>query len=144
MKRIVEMAICYSDGTWRAKFFVEVDDPGECCDSPGCCGAQDEAERLEKLGQEGLQRQLAAWSASHPDAAPGPDIVSMWLYHYGDEEEDETETPQRSQVTCVLSFDMDMITEGSEAEQQDRVIKVVNFGLRSRAPALGASLEKTI
>ena len=121
MKRTLEMAICYSDGTWQAEHFVEVDDPGEYRTWPDCCGAQDEGERLEKLGEEALQAQWDAvpHGGQNVDGVVGPAVVAVWLYHYEDEVEEEDEA--RSQVACVLKFDQGKVTEGSEIEQHGRV-----------------------
>lgn len=140
VRKTVEMAICYSNGTWQAGQFVEVEDPG--C---GCCDGPDdwfEAERLEKLGREVLQKQLDANSATR--LPTGIDVTGMWLYHYGNEEEEGGSKPlRRSEVRCVLFFKMDEITVGSEIEQQAAAIEQVNLALQRQPYGLGAKLEKS-
>lgn len=73
------MAVCYADGTWRAGFFAEIDDPGSCCDSPGCCGVD---ARLEALGQKRITEQLSIHLSIHSKSkSAGPDIAHIWLYN---------------------------------------------------------------
>lgn len=51
--------------------------------------------------------------------------------------------PARSKVQVTLSFDLNEITTGSEIEQQDAAIEVVNLTLQRQPFGLGARLEKT-
>lgn len=73
------MAVCYTDGTWRAEFFVEIDDPGGC-----------DNERLELLGIEVLKEKFNSdgtnpivleWKP--PPVCPG--IAHIWLYNSMDD-----------------------------------------------------------
>ena len=84
MKRTLEMAVCYSDGTWDDGHFVGIDDPGELDET-----------QLERLGREALQAQLDAGSFIKKFV-----ITGMWLYNSG--EETKEELPRRTEVQVKL------------------------------------------
>lgn len=57
--------------------------------------------------------------------------------------EDSRPVPMRSEVTVKLSFDLDEITAGSEQEQQDAAIEIINLALQREPFGLGARLDVT-
>lgn len=78
MRRIVEMAVCYTDGTWRAGFFAEIDDDPGCDCTTVECMERNNLARLEALGQKRITEQLSIHSKSK---SAGPDIAHIWLYN---------------------------------------------------------------
>jgi hypothetical protein len=72
----------------------------------------------------------------HAEAQYGPG--AYMLYNTMDDE-----CPiLRSEIKVRLSFDLDEVTVGSEIEQQDAAIEVINLLLQREPHGLGARLEK--
>ncbi len=74
--------------SWRAGFFVEVDDLG--CDHG----------KLEKLGRERLLEQI---EMAYSQRSGEPEIVCYWLYNSSPQTED-TDTVPRSEVKVTLGY----------------------------------------
>jgi len=71
--RPLEMAVCYSDGTWQAEFFVDV--PADTAEND-----------LESVGAATLQGLWDKAFALSPRPLEAPEVTHIFLYNSIDDE----------------------------------------------------------
>jgi hypothetical protein len=117
--RPIEMGVATSDGTF---YYVTVNVPA---DTP-----------VDKLFEVCQAEALKL----HQEREDDREVRGTWLH---DTQDDECpDFPRRLEVTCILSFDADETTVGTDIEQGEAAVDQINLVLQREPHGLGARLEK--